>query len=56
MNGIAVGLEETVFRCKVCGNVWDEDGCRLTVVPGVSYQVEEFVCKACESGWMDVNV
>lgn len=40
--------EGIVSRCVICGKSWDEDGCRVSVVSGVSYEIEEFVCGNCQ--------
>ena len=37
---------ETISRCKICGRMWDDDGCQIQGME--MYEVEEFVCERCE--------
>ena len=44
-NGNVEGL---VYRCKICGKQWDEDGCSVSVVSSICYEVDDFVCENCK--------
>lgn len=34
--------------CRVCGKRWDEDGCRVIHVSGITEEVEHFTCETCK--------
>lgn len=37
-----------IYKCKICGHTWDEDGDHVSVVSGVAHKVVYFICEECK--------
>ena len=36
------------YQCIACGKIWDDDGCRVSLVPNIEHEIEYFTCERCK--------
>jgi hypothetical protein len=37
-----------IYKCKICGKTWDDDGCSVSLVPNIEHEIEFFICEDCK--------